>query len=52
MHELNKAMHDIKGRMDTEYEKTEKETKNEAAKSPLEGKITDDKSESEDKGRV
>jgi TatA/E family protein of Tat protein translocase len=49
MHELNKAMRDVKVQMDTDYEKTEKETKDEAGKLSMDQKITEDKSESKDK---
>ncbi|MGD1075821.1 MAG: twin-arginine translocase TatA/TatE family subunit [Thermodesulfovibrionales bacterium] len=52
LRELNKAMHDVKDQMDTDYEKTEKETINETAKAPVEGDITEDKPESEGKGKV
>ncbi|HVO67059.1 MAG TPA: twin-arginine translocase TatA/TatE family subunit [Syntrophales bacterium] len=49
MHELNKAMHDVKVQMDTDYEKTENETKDKAGKSSMDQKITEEKSESKDK---
>jgi TatA/E family protein of Tat protein translocase len=49
MHEINKAMHDVRDQMDTEYEQTEKEAKNGTSQLPVEGKITEEKSESEDK---
>ncbi|MGC9977328.1 MAG: twin-arginine translocase TatA/TatE family subunit [Thermodesulfovibrionales bacterium] len=52
LREINKAMHDVRDQMDTDYEKTEKETSNEAAKPPVEGKIIEEKPESEDKGKV
>ena len=42
-------MHDVKVQMDTDYEKTESETKDKAGKSSMDQKITEEKSESKDK---
>ena len=50
MHEFNKAMCDVKVKMDTEYEETGKRTKDEADELSPEKKITKDQTESKDKG--
>jgi len=50
MHELNKAMQDVKTKIETETEEPIKETKDEAYKESEEKKITEDKSDLKDKG--
>ena len=37
MHEFNKALHDVKDQMDTEYQQPHKETTTDVAKSPESG---------------
>jgi sec-independent protein translocase protein TatA len=52
MREIRKAMEDVKEQVNTEYERTEKESKDEAAKLPTEAKMIEDKTEEEDKGKT